>query len=63
MWVNPDGDPMTVDQVMAAATQEIGVLHREREELLRELALAESLIESQQRQLVAAGVLDPELGP
>jgi hypothetical protein len=32
-------------------------------ELERDLALAESRIEQRQRQLVAAGVMDPELGP
>ena len=33
------------------------------EQLERDLALAESRIEQLQRQLVAAGVLDPKLGP
>ena len=48
---------------LAEADQQIAELKAEREELLRELALAELQIEAQQRQLVAAGLLDPEFGP
>ena len=33
------------------------------EDLSRELALCEQHVEQLQRQLVAAGVVDPELGP
>jgi hypothetical protein len=50
-------------RALAKADQQIAELKREREELLRELALAEAHIEAQQRQLIAAGVLDPELAP
>lgn len=46
-------------RALAEADQRIAELEDEREELLRELALAEAYIESQQRHLVAAGVLDP----
>jgi hypothetical protein len=47
----------------AGRDRRIAGLEREREELQRELALAEAHIEQQQRQLIAAGVLDPEIGP
>lgn len=47
----------------ADADRQIAELKAEREELLRELALAEAHIETQQRQLLAAGVLEPEPEP
>lgn len=57
-------EPESLDQVreLAAAEGEIAELKFEREELLRELASAESVVESQQRTMIAAGILDPELG-
>ncbi len=39
------------------------VLRSRIEELSRDLALAESRLEQLERQLVAAGVMNPELGP
>ena len=50
-------------RALAAADQRIAELEREREELMRDLALAECRIEAQQRQLIAASAMDPELGP
>lgn len=38
-------------------------MRREIEQLQRELALVELYVEQLQRQLIAAGALDPELGP
>jgi hypothetical protein len=51
-----------VDLVEASLRAEIQDLLRDREYLMRELATAESLIESQNRMLVAGGLIDPELG-
>ena len=48
---------------LAAADQHVADLCRENGELSRDLALAESRIEQLERQLVAVGVMDPELGP
>ena len=50
------------DLVESSLRAEVQDLLCEQEHLMRELATAEALAESQQRMMIACGLLDPELG-
>lgn len=56
----PDSPADLVEMSLRAEVQDV---LRDREYLMRELATAEALIESQQRTMVACGLIDPQLGP